>query len=159
MIYGMDRLSGTHPYLWAAMGYLGYKSRYDWKVISGKRAPDEQLALWQKGRDESGNIVDPLAVVTDTKTSAHIEGLAIDVAPTVDGGKTVIFDDKHPAYDEKAALLKALPFVQTDIVISSGPDREHIQVRNWQTMRNWRTQWAGFAIALGAVTLFVALKR
>lgn len=155
----MHRLSGTHPYLWAAVGYLGYKSRYDWKVISGTRTPEEQLALWQKGRDESGNIVDPLAVVTDTKSSAHSEGLAVDVAPSVDGGKTVIFDDRHPAYEEKAELLKALPFVQTDIVISSGPDREHIQVRNWQAMKDWKAQWAGFALAVGVITLFVALKR
>lgn len=158
MIYGVQNLTGKHPYLWAAAGLLGYKSKYSWKVLP---RDESQADLYAKGRDADGNIVDPSAVVTDAKPgqSAHDYGLAIDIAPTLDGGKSVVFDPQHPAYNDKAEVLKALPFIQTDIVISSGPDRPHVQVRNWSLMLNWKAQWAGFAIVLGVSTLVVLSLR
>lgn len=141
----------VHPYLLAGLAYLGYKSAYDWKVTSGVRSKAAQAALYAQGRTAPGPIV------TDTLDSAHVEGLAVDAYPTVDGGKTVILDTKHPAFAERDALFRSNDFLnshlQTDVVISSGPDTPHIQVRDWQKHRNWQTT----AIAVGAVTALVSL--
>ncbi len=50
------------------------------RVYSGYRSPDEQLQIWQKGRDKNGKIVDRKKVVTNAKPfeSYHNYGLAID---------------------------------------------------------------------------------
>ncbi len=160
MIYGIDKLQGVHPYLWAGMGYLGYKSKYDWKVTSAVRDSSKQASLYALGRDESGNVVDVSAVVTDAPagTSAHEFGLAIDAYPTLDGGKSIVLDTSHPAFAEKSELLKALPFLQTDVKISSGLDRPHIQLRDWQAHKTWRVTFASFAILSAFATLFVLTR-
>jgi hypothetical protein len=156
MIYGIDKLNGTHPYLWATMAYLGYRSKYDWKVTSGPRT--NQAELYAQGRTTPGPII------TDAKPgeSAHEFGEAVDAYPTLDKGKTIVTDYSHPAWDERDALLRGNAFfnskVQTDVVISSGPDRAHVQVRYWKTQTDWRSTWAGFAFAAGVVSLFLLVR-
>lgn len=150
MIYGMAKLQGTHPYLWAAMGYLGYRSAYDWKVTSGVRDSAQQAALYAQGRTAPG------PVVTDAPagTSAHEYGLAIDAYPTIDGGASIVLDTAHPAFAERDRLLKESEFfssnLQTDVKISSGVDVPHLQVRDWQTHKNWKATFDFFVIGVSA---------
>src|SRR5690348_1176683 len=68
------------------------------RVTQGMRSWVDQLNLWLKGRDRQGNIVDPKAVVTNAKPgySWHCFGLAVDVAPMVDGVPD--WDIKHPVW-------------------------------------------------------------
>ena len=150
MIYGLDKLTGVHPRLWAAMGLLAVRSKYDWKIVSGKRT--NQAELYAQGRTAPGNIV------TDAPpgSSAHEFGLGIDAQPTLDKGKTVVQDMTHPAYNEKDAIFAGNPLgVRTGIVISSGPDRPHFEVENWKEHKDWLTVYAGISLALvGLVVIF-----
>ncbi len=50
----------------------------DYFATSGFRSPEEQLALYQKGRNAEGAVVDPGKVVTKVRFSLHCVGLAID---------------------------------------------------------------------------------
>lgn len=143
----------VHPYLLAGMGYLGYKSAYDWKITSGRRT--NQAELYAIGRTPG----DTRPVVTDAPagTSAHEFGLALDAYPTVDKGQTVILDTSHPAFAERDTLFAGNAFLaanlRTDVVISSGPDKPHIQVTDWQAHKDWHTS----LIAVAAVTALVSL--
>jgi peptidoglycan LD-endopeptidase CwlK len=51
----------------------------DYVALSGYRSAQEQLKLWQKGRNAAGAVVDPSKVVTRVKYGAHNAGAAIDV--------------------------------------------------------------------------------
>lgn len=53
------------------------------RVIQGLRSWNEQQALYAKGRDADGNVIDPHAVVTNAPGghSWHNFGLAVDCAP------------------------------------------------------------------------------
>lgn len=143
----------VHPYLLAGLAYLGYKSAYDWKVTSGRRDSAEQARLYAEGRTTAG----PTRTDAPAGSSAHEFGLAVDLYPTVDKGRTVILDTNHPAFAERDAILQGNAFLnsnlQTDVVISSGPDRPHLQVRDWQKHKDWQNT----AIACAAVTALVSL--
>jgi len=146
MIYGLDRLAGVHPKLWAAMGLLAVRSKYDWKIVSGKRTQEQQDALFNQ-----------TPKVTDVRDSAHLYGLAVDVQPTLDKGRSVVQDSAHPAYDEKDAILRGNTLgVSTGIVISSGPDRPHVEVSQWREHKDWLKLYAGVAVA--CVSLAVLLR-
>lgn len=143
----------VHPYLLAGMAYLGYKSEYDWKITSGRRSPQAQSELYAAGRTMPGSVVTDAPV----GTSAHEFGLAIDAYPTEDKGATIILDLGHPAFAERDLLFKRSGFLgtalDTSVVISSGPDTPHIQLRNWQKSKDWHTT----LIAVGAVSALVSL--
>lgn len=152
MIYvKRDTNMNVHPYLLASLAYLGYKSKYDWKVTSGRR--DNQASLYAKGRTEIGS------VVTDAKEgqSPHEYGLAYDAYPTVDGGATVILDVDHPAFAERDALFAANPLlarcIKSNVVISSGADKPHVEVSNWVDHKAWQQT----AIAVGVVSAIVSI--
>lgn len=51
----------------------------DYYLVSGFRSPEEQLALWQKGRSAQGAVVRPKDVVTNVRFGAHNTGAAVDV--------------------------------------------------------------------------------
>lgn len=141
----------VHPYLLAGLAYLGYRSKYDWKVTSGRRTPEQQAAIYAEGRTTPGT------ARTDTLDSPHVEGLAVDAYPTVDGGQTIILDLSHPAFAERDKLFRENStlnrLLRTDVVISTGPDTPHIEVRDWKQHRNWQNT----AIAVTAVTALVSI--
>ncbi len=51
----------------------------DYYATSGYRTPEEQLALYAKGRNEAGKVVDPKAVVTNNMYGAHNAAVACDL--------------------------------------------------------------------------------
>lgn len=149
MIYGLPKLAGTHPALWAAVGYMGFKSAYDWKVTEGVRS--NQKELYAIGR--TVDVGQP--VVTDAKEgeSPHEYGLAIDLYPTLDKGYSIILDTNHPAFDEKTKLLASFPSVR-EISISSGQDRPHVEVNEWQHLKDWKKTYLAVGIATACFALF-----
>lgn len=160
MISGLDKLilpEPSHPALGAFALYLAAKSDYDWQVNYGDRTFDEQTALYNQGRTTPG------AVITDAQAgqSAHNFGLAVDFQPTGPEGF-----DKDAAYDEKASIvddwnnspLSAIGTLKTDIPISSGLDRAHVQLANWVAIRNsWKTTLAITAAVAGVFVLLSAV--
>ena len=64
---------------------------YDISIISGHRSPEEQLALWEKGRDKKGKVIKPDEVVTfkdgTKKKSRHNydPSKAVDICPYPSG--------------------------------------------------------------------------
>jgi peptidoglycan L-alanyl-D-glutamate endopeptidase CwlK len=60
---------GVHPDLVKVLTYVLEVYGFDHTIVSGVRSDDEQIALYAKGRDSSGNIVDPSRVVT------HVDGI------------------------------------------------------------------------------------
>lgn len=139
MISGLEKLIlpvPVHPALGAFALYLAAKSDYDWQVNYGDRTDDEQQTLYNQGRTTPG------AVITDAGPgqSAHNFGLAVDFQP-------VGADDEEAAWNEKASIvsdwnaspLSAIGTLKTDIPISSGLDRAHVQLANWVAIRNtWK---------------------
>lgn len=56
----------------------------DYVVTSGYRSPDEQMALWRKGRNANGAVIAPGEVVTRVKFGAHNCGVAADAVRDTD---------------------------------------------------------------------------
>lgn len=54
-------------------------SEVDFTVIEGRRTLERQKELYAQGRTTAGKIV------TDTMNSKHLHGLAVDIAPWVNG--------------------------------------------------------------------------
>lgn len=77
----------------------------DFAVISGLRTTEEQQALWAKGRDAAGNIVDRDAVVTFRDgvnlKSNHQSAEAIDIVAYV-GGQVSWNENEN---DKRAAYI------------------------------------------------------
>ncbi len=97
------------------------------KVTQGLRSWTEQEALWQKGRDALGNVVDRSQVVTDAAPghSYHNFGLAVDVAP---------FDDSIPDWNLNHPVWKRIEAVGVSLGMTAGaefrtfPDWPHFQL-------------------------------
>lgn len=73
------RLSGVDPRLSLVVCQALDMSDVDFAVIEGLRTPARQKELYAKGRTAPG------PVVTWTLKSKHIDGLAVDLVPVVDG--------------------------------------------------------------------------
>lgn len=78
------------------------------RVTQGLRLYADQLKLWQQGRDSAGNIVDGSKVVTNAAPghSWHEFGLAVDVAPFVDGVPD--WNVNHPSWKRIIAVGESL---------------------------------------------------
>jgi peptidoglycan L-alanyl-D-glutamate endopeptidase CwlK len=80
----------------------------DYYATSLFRSPDEQLKLWQQGRDDKGAVVDPKKVVTKVKFGLHNVGIACDF--TRDAGPKVGLqpswkEDEYRVLAEEATRL------------------------------------------------------
>jgi peptidoglycan L-alanyl-D-glutamate endopeptidase CwlK len=86
---------------------LDFCDQKGWKVIitQALRTFEDQDALYAKGRDEKGIVIDPSQVITNAKggESYHNYGLAIDLAFLDDSG-SVLWES--PLYDELGANAK-----------------------------------------------------
>lgn len=70
----------------------------DYFATHGYRSPEEQLALWKKGRNEAGAVVKPKEVVTRLRFGLHNVGIAMDLCCDADLTKTGL----QPRWDAKA---------------------------------------------------------
>lgn len=105
-------------------------------VVQGLRTWAEQYALWEKGRNLNGQIVDPTAVVTHAKpgSSYHNFGLAVDCAPFDIEGQPD-WNASHPAWQRMIAVGEAQGLysgshfkVLHDGVVYPEPDMPHFQL-------------------------------
>jgi peptidoglycan L-alanyl-D-glutamate endopeptidase CwlK len=97
------------------------------RVVQALRSWTEQAALYAKGRDVNGNIVDMSQVVTKAKPghSYHQVGLAVDVSP---------FNEGVPDWNSSHPVWKRIVQVGESLGLYSGaefrtfPDFPHFQL-------------------------------
>jgi peptidoglycan L-alanyl-D-glutamate endopeptidase CwlK len=75
----LSRLEGVNPRMVAVVKLAISISPVDFVVVEGVRTPERQRELYAQGRTKPGK------VVTWTLKSKHIDGLAVDLAPWVNG--------------------------------------------------------------------------
>ena len=108
----------------------------DWAVTYGFRTKDEQNALYAKGRDSTGKIIDQSKVVTYAPypRSAHCWGMAVDLA-RVDAEGTRRWDYGHPAWKDLQAFVDASPSMHGGWQFPD-PDNDHVQSVQWYKWRS-----------------------
>lgn len=106
-----------------------------WVATYGIRTYAEQDALYAKGRDADGNVIDKAAVVTNAKggESPHNWGMAIDVT-LVKEGKDDWDYATDPDWQRLYAAIAAHPRLHSGIKFPV-PDGDHIEVFNWKEHR------------------------
>lgn len=75
----------------------------DYWAVNGFRSPEEQLALYAKGRNAAGAVTEPKKVVTKVKFGYHNLGLAVDFCRDGDIEKPAL----QPDYDVRHYALLA----------------------------------------------------
>lgn len=107
-------------------------------MVEGYRPSSEQDALYAKGRDANGNVVDKAAVVTYARggQSYHNYGLAIDVAVTSNGAT----DFTKPITPAIAQYAKAQGFTWGGDFTGNGGfvDYPHFEMtfgQSWQSLQ------------------------
>jgi peptidoglycan L-alanyl-D-glutamate endopeptidase CwlK len=100
----------------------------DIHIVQGFRSWNDQQALWAKGRDAQGNVIDHGAVVTNAPPghSWHEFGMAIDVCPFVDGKPD--WDLANPAWKRIVAVGESLGFYSGSHFVHPKPDWPHLQL-------------------------------
>ncbi len=86
------RLETVHPRLRAVVERALDLSDVDITVVSGRRSPEEQQALYAQGRTEPGPIVTNIDGVTRKSRHNYDPALAVDLAPYV-AGRGVVWND------------------------------------------------------------------
>lgn len=101
------------------------------RVTQGLRTWDEQQALWQKGRDEHGNVVDKASIVTKAPagSSWHNFGLAVDIVPDDSSlaGFQADWDIDHPVW-RRCILIGDSLGLASGAEWRSFPDWPHFQL-------------------------------
>ena len=125
-----QRLSEVHPKLAAQVRELAEElaeENISIRIVQGLRSWAEQQAIWQEGRDGSGNIIDAAKVVTHAKPgySWHNYGLAVDVAP-FDAG-IPDWNRSHPAWARIVSVGESLGMVSGS-TFKDCPDWPHFQM-------------------------------
>jgi peptidoglycan L-alanyl-D-glutamate endopeptidase CwlK len=105
----MERLAEVMPELSRRVQQLAAMLSFDIRITQGLRTYAQQDALWQEGRNPDGGYADPthhVGVVTNAKggQSMHNFGLAVDVAPIING--IIDWNDKDANW---AAILAKAP--------------------------------------------------
>jgi peptidoglycan L-alanyl-D-glutamate endopeptidase CwlK len=104
-------------------------------VTSGRRDPEEQWALFARGRERRGDvwtIVEPTAVVTRAtpRESPHCYGLALDVLLRDDHTRLVLRDD-DPRWTLWGQAIDVSPLLEWGGSWRAIIDRPHCQLRAW----------------------------
>lgn len=101
-------------------------------VTCTKRSAEDQAALWARGRDANGVVVDRKAVVTDAKPwqSAHQYGMAVDFAPLVNG--KLDWNGSDPIWDRVGARAVACGLEWAGTPGFPFPEQPHVQLPNWR---------------------------
>jgi peptidoglycan L-alanyl-D-glutamate endopeptidase CwlK len=92
------------------------------RVTQGYRSWTDQLNLWMKGRDVTGQVTDRSKVVTNAPPghSYHNFGLAVDVAP---------FTDNTPDWNLNHPVWKRIVTVGKSLGLTAGAE--------WRTFPDW----------------------
>lgn len=119
------RLQQVHPQLAEKIRRLGnllLLEGIEIRVTQGLRSWNDQLALWLKGRNLQGEIVDASKVVTKAAPghSWHNFGLAVDVAP---------FANDTPDWNINHPVWKRIVDVGVSLGLESGSQ--------WRTFPDW----------------------
>ena len=103
-----------------------------WVITYGIRTFAEQDALYAKGRDAAGNVIDADAVVTEAKRgqSPHNFGLAVDVTLEKDGKDDWDYNT-DPDWQRLYRTIDAHPRLHSGIHFPV-PDGDHIEVVHWR---------------------------
>ena len=103
-IYRAERLNGVNPALVSVVKRASARLPFDILVIEGVRTQARQDELYAQGRTKPGK------VVTWTRSSKHIIGQAVDIAPQIAGaipwGDAAKFDQIAQAMLQAAEDLK-----------------------------------------------------
>lgn len=103
-IYRAERLNGVNPALVSVVKRASARLPFDILVIEGVRTQARQDELYAQGRTKPGK------VVTWTRSSKHILGQAVDIAPQIAGaipwGDAAKFDQIAKAMFHAADDLK-----------------------------------------------------
>lgn len=125
-----ERLREIHPALAAkirTMAEMLEQEGITIRVVQGLRSWSQQLALWLKGRDARGNVVDTKKVVTRAAPghSYHQFGLAVDLCP---------FENNIPDWNANHNSWKRMIAVGESLGLTAGaewrsfPDNPHFQL-------------------------------
>ena len=126
-----SRLAEVHPLLASKIRQMAdtlAQSGVTIRVTQGYRSWTQQLALWLKGRDRTGAVVDKSQVVTNAQPghSWHNFGLAVDVAPMDNTGQPD-WDVNHPVWKQIVAVGESLGLV-AGAEWRTFPDFPHFQL-------------------------------
>lgn len=105
----------------------------EWIVVEGFRSAAQQDIDYAKGRDEDGNVIDKLKVITHAKggQSPHNVGLAVDVALVV--GHVTVWRYEDPNWQRMIAAVRASPNLHSGADFPD-PDEDHIEASRWKTL-------------------------
>ena len=125
-----ERLAHVHPELASRVRQMASTLALEGvqiRVTQGLRSWSDQLALWLKGRNAKGEIIDASKVVTKAApgSSWHNFGLAVDVAPFADN--TPDWNLAHPVWKRIVAVGESLGLVSGS-AWRSFPDWPHFQL-------------------------------
>lgn len=128
------RLGEVHPSLAEKVRSMADLLEPDgilFRVTQGLRTWDQQHDLWQKGRDDRGQVIDRATIVTKAPAgySWHNFGLAVDVVPDDASlaGFQADWNIGHPAWAKIVAVGKSLGLVD-GAEWRSFPDWPHFQL-------------------------------
>jgi peptidoglycan L-alanyl-D-glutamate endopeptidase CwlK len=100
------------------------------RVVQGLRTMAQQQALWQKGRDANGIIIDPKSIVTRARPgfSYHNYGLAVDIVPSMDVKRFIPdWNVRHPIWQHIVNAAHASGLT-TGATWRDFPDWPHVQL-------------------------------
>lgn len=138
-------LKGIHPKLVKVLTTAITDSPFDFTLTDGVRTASEQAALFRKGRDKSGNIVNEAAVVTmrdgyKIKSNHQAKddgyGYAVDLYPYAQG---IDYNDRANRLKTIADHIKKVAIAQGIRVVWGGDwtvkrdgivDRPHFELRS-----------------------------
>lgn len=101
---------------------------HDYHAVLGFRTHAEQLALFAKGRDASGAVVEPKKVVTRLKYGAHNLGIAADLVLDADLNKPGLQPNYRPADYEVLAEEAEKLGLEAGARWKGFPDYGHVQL-------------------------------
>lgn len=134
----LARLGDLHPAVAARVSKMdALAPELNLQVTQGLRSWSDQAAIWDQGRDASGNIVDRSKVVTFARPgySWHQFGLAIDLVPEDVTPGQPDWDATHPSWAKMIAVGESVGFYSGShfAVVKGGktiaePDMPHFQL-------------------------------
>lgn len=118
----------------AVESLLGGFNYTEWVITCGYRSPDQQAMLYAQGRTAPG----PIITWAKPGTSAHENGLAVDVALEVDGHLS--WNNTSGVWDNLWRLIEQSPILHSGHDFPKGEtDDDHIErYRFWEHLPTLR---------------------